>query len=389
MQNPRCWMDFKHGNEKLGRVQFELFANIVPKTAHNFLQLCIAKKYKKSIVHRVIPNFMIQMGDYERGDGTGGASFYGEKFEDENFKLKHGKYKLSMANAGPNTNGSQFFICCSSCDHLNGKHVVFGEVKEGRDIIDRIENVKTHSDRPIVPVVISKCGQMVLKKQNEDKPQIIDKATKKRHDSDSEMDDGADRRDHPKRMDRSRSRSRSQSRSQDEPQSDSSDSEEAEKLKSKRKKKRKREFQLESVNFVDDAGRKRKGKGNFKYGFHGMDKSYRARDRSRNYEREQGQRRFADKKYDDDTRDSMNGDAFEICYGVHLEGMVMGEDDDKAVTSLVSTYTYNELDQQEEEEWRGKFDGDDSDSVSRSPSRSPSRAPSRSPSRSLSKSSTD
>merc|ERR1719334_718911 len=198
--NPRCWMDFKHGDEKLGRVQFELFSKITPKTARNFIALCQSKKYKKSIVHRVIPNFMIQMGDYERGDGTGGASIFGEQFEDENFKLKHGKYMLSMANAGPNTNGSQFFICTADCTHLNGKHVVFGHVVAGKDVIDRIEAVKTSegSNRPIVPVVINKCGKMMLKSlsvetaERMQSDQINDNRSverkKKEKDSDSEME---------------------------------------------------------------------------------------------------------------------------------------------------------------------------------------------------------
>ncbi|XP_052160128.1 peptidyl-prolyl cis-trans isomerase CYP40-like isoform X1 [Oryza glaberrima] len=173
VKNPRCFMDVSIGGEIEGRIVIELYASVVPRTAENFRALCTGEKgvgavtgkhlhYKGSCFHRVIKGFMVQGGDITAGDGTGGESIYGLKFEDENFVLKHErKGMLSMANSGPNTNGSQFFITTTRTPHLDGKHVVFGRVIKGMGVVRSVEHAPVgEADRPTSDVEIVDCGEL-------------------------------------------------------------------------------------------------------------------------------------------------------------------------------------------------------------------------------------
>lgn len=173
--NPRVFFDVTEGGEPLGRIEMELYAKVTPKTAENFRCLCTGEKgigkttgkplhYKGVPFHRVIKDFMLQGGDFSNRNGTGGESIYGAKFADENFVLKHDQpYLLSMANAGPGTNGSQFFITVKATPWLDGKHVVFGRVVKGQDIVKHIEECEKAGDQgstPVKEVLIADCGEL-------------------------------------------------------------------------------------------------------------------------------------------------------------------------------------------------------------------------------------
>merc|ERR1712117_655760 len=179
---PRVFFDIQVGNVPLGRITFELFTDLAPKTAENFRALCTGEKgigkttekplhYLGSCFHRVVKDFMIQGGDFVNHNGTGGESIYGSTFDDEEFKLKHDRpFLLSMANRGKNTNGSQFFITTAPASHLDGCHVIFGQVVAGKAVVKEMELVDTDKkDRPLQDIKIVNSGELVLKKKKKNR----------------------------------------------------------------------------------------------------------------------------------------------------------------------------------------------------------------------------
>ncbi|KAI0749918.1 cyclophilin-like domain-containing protein [Daedaleopsis nitida] len=219
MVRPRVFFDFTVDNTPAGRVIFELYNDSAPKTAENFRALCTGEKglsltsecplyYKNSIIHRSINGFMIQGGDFTKRNGTGGESIYGAPFPDEDLSRPlDSEGLLCMANKGPNTNNSQFFVTLRDCPHLNGKHVVFGRVIRGYDVIQKISQVPTdEKDRPRTPVVIANSGELMLRSQAQAPKANPEPASA----SDSDSQD--ERRRFNKRRHPSRSRSSSPAR---------------------------------------------------------------------------------------------------------------------------------------------------------------------------------
>lgn len=162
----KVFFDMSYDGQPVGRIVFGLYGNEVPRTVNNFVALATGEKgfgYKNCSFHRIIKGFVLQGGDFERGDGRGGRSIYGPRFPDESFTIPHSVGCLSMANAGPNTNGSQFFITTAETPWLNGRHVVFGKVIEGMDVVRTLENVSVdgRSAKPLRPVIVSDCGVLI------------------------------------------------------------------------------------------------------------------------------------------------------------------------------------------------------------------------------------
>ncbi|KAG8805969.1 hypothetical protein FRC19_007547, partial [Serendipita sp. 401] len=242
-RRPRVFMDIAVDGSPVGRVIFQLFADIVPKTSENFRALCTGERgksltsgqtlyYKNSIFHRVIPEFMIQGGDFTKKNGTGGESIYGAPFPDEDFSLPvDSAGLLVMANRGPHTNSSQFFITLAPAEHLNGKHVVFGKVVRGMEVVKAIEDIQTDAkDNPLKKVEVVGCGELEFKGQAGTTAAAAATTSKA----------APSKRERSPSRSRSRSRSRSGSRSGDSSGSEV-ESDEEERARRERKRRRKEE----------------------------------------------------------------------------------------------------------------------------------------------------
>ncbi|KAN0049998.1 hypothetical protein ACTA71_003096 [Dictyostelium dimigraforme] len=234
MVNQRTFFDVEIDGKPIGRIIFELFNDVAPKTTENFRVLCLGTQYSKitqtrlhykgTPFHRIIKNFMVQCGDFQNKNGTGGESIYGKRFDDENFKIKHSEpYLLSMANAGPNTNGSQFFITTAPAPHLDGKHCVFGKVVSGQNVVDILNALLTdQNDKPYADVKIVHCGELVLKSssQNKKSEQELDSDDSSSDsdsdsNSDSDLDSDSDSEDDRKKRKKRKKRKEKKRKSKD------------------------------------------------------------------------------------------------------------------------------------------------------------------------------
>ncbi|GAM29410.1 hypothetical protein SAMD00019534_125860 [Acytostelium subglobosum LB1] len=246
---PRTFFDVEIDSKQIGRIIFELYTDITPITAENFRCLCTGEKglsqrlqlrlhYKGSPFHRIIKNFMIQGGDFQNKNGTGGESIYGHRFDDENFKKTHSEpYLLSMANAGPNTNGSQFFITTNAAPHLDGKHVVFGRVVDGKAIVDILNSVLTgQNDKPFADVKISHCGELIRKVKKED-VESDSSSSNSSTDSEEERKKRKDRRKRKKEERRARRERKKEKRSRSDDDDDDDDGNSSDEGESTRKRK--------------------------------------------------------------------------------------------------------------------------------------------------------
>ncbi|KYQ90613.1 Cyclophilin [Tieghemostelium lacteum] len=259
MVNQRTFFDIEIDKKAIGRVVFELYNHDVPRTTENFRCLCTGEKglsektrlplhFKGSQFHRIIKDFMIQGGDFQNSNGTGGESIYGKKFDDEAFKYRHSEpYLLSMANMGPNTNGSQFFITTAPAPHLDGKHVVFGRVVSGKEVIDILNATRTdQKDKPYAEVSIAHCGELVLKSQLKKPVKPEDESKESESESDSETSSSEEERKRRKKEKKDKKKKRrskekrKSKRHSDSDTTDDSDSDDEDNIKKKSKKHKKR-----------------------------------------------------------------------------------------------------------------------------------------------------